>query len=391
MTGSGQPTTATIIFLVADAAGIPISGALVNFFMVGPGGGTYIGPPGDGSPATATGTTDGSGNVPVILNSGTAPGPATITASVTSINGTFSASSSVISIGGAVPSEKHLDLAAVRLNLPGLAKVGFTTNVSAFVADRFGNFNILQGTQVSFFTEAGAIDTSQSTDASGIATVVLRTQNPAPVPVAAPPQANGWVTVIAVVRGEESFVDTNGNGIYDVGEPFTDGEEPYIDANDNGMYDVGEQFVDTNQNGVHDGPHGVWDGPTCSQPGWNASPNIWTSLHLAFTGNIVNCTITPNTINVPDGGSQTFTFSVSDANGNAPGPGTSITFSASAGTLQGQTSFTLPDIVGGPYTGSVTLADAALGDPTAAASLTMTVTSSDVVPCSSVTINGTLN
>jgi hypothetical protein len=205
------------------------------------------------------------------------------------------------------------------------------------------------------------------------------------------PQANGWVTVIAVVRGEESFVDVNGNGIYDVGEPFTDMEEPYIDANDNGVYDVGEQFIDTNQNGVHDGPNGVWDGPTCSQPGCNSSPNIWRSLRLAFTGNIVNCTITPNSINVPNAGAQTFAFSVSDANGNAPGPGSSITFSATGGTLQGQTSFTLPDIVGGPYTGSVTLADSAPAGAPTAGSLTMTVNAVDVVSCPAVTIGGTVN
>jgi len=196
-----------------------------------------------------------------------------------------------------------------------------------------------------------------------------------------------------VVRGEEGFVDTNGNGVYDVGEPFTDLEEPYIDANHNGVYDLGEQFIDTNQNGVHDGPNGVWDGPTCSQPGCNSSPNIWRSLTLAFTGNLpnFNCTITPNAINVPDGGTQRFDFSVGDINNNAPGPGTTITFSTTGGSLQGQSSFILPDIVGGPYTGSVTLADTTLADPVASGTLTMTVSSSDVVPCSSITIGGTLN
>jgi adhesin/invasin len=302
----------------------------------------------------------------------------------------------VISIGGAVPSAAHFDLAAVRLNLPGLVVVGFTTDVSAFVADRFGNFNILQGTQVSFFTEAGAIDTSQATDATGIATAVIRTQNPAPVTVAAPspqplPQANGWVTVIAVVRGEESFVDSNANGIYDLGEPFTDLDEPYIDANDNGVYDLGEQFVDTNQNGVHDGPNGFWDGPGCPQAGCSSSPNIWRSLRLAFTGNIVNCSIAPATINVPNAGSETFIFSVSDANDNAPGPGTTVSFSATGGSLQGGTSFTVPNIVGGPYTGSVTLVDSAPTSGPTAGSITMTVTSPDVVTCVPVTINGTVN
>src|SRR5712671_6612566 len=137
----------------------------------------------------------------------------------------------------------------------------------------------------------------------------------------------------------------------------------------------------------------TWRNPTstpttteCTTAGCNRSPNIWRSLTLAFTGNITSCTLTPNpvtvpAINVPNGGFQTFDFSVSDANGNAPGPGTSISFSATAGTLQGQTSFILPDIVGGPFTGSITLAGSAPppsgGKP---GSITMTVGSSDVVP-----------
>src|SRR4029077_20040629 len=31
VTGSGQPTTAVVVFLVADATGVPISGAAVDF------------------------------------------------------------------------------------------------------------------------------------------------------------------------------------------------------------------------------------------------------------------------------------------------------------------------------------------------------------------------
>jgi hypothetical protein len=192
------------------------------------------------------------------------------------------------------------------------------------------------------------------------------------------------------VRGEEAFVDSNGNGVYDLGEPFTDDGEPYIDADDSGTYDVGEQFVDTNGNGVYDGPNGLWDGPTCTQLGCNTSPNIWRSLRMAFTGNIINCTLAPAVIAVPDGGSQTFFFSVSDVFGNAPGPGTSVAFSAVGGTLQGGTSFNLPDIVGGPYTGTITLLDTAPGAPTAG-SITMTVNAADVVSCVPVTINGTVN
>jgi adhesin/invasin len=354
--------------------------------MIGPAGGTYIGPP-DATPTTASGTTDSAGNVSVILNAGVVPGPATITATVTSSAGTFSASSSVISIGGAVPSASHFSFVAVRHNLPGLVKVGFTTNVSAFIGDRFSNYNLLAGTQVSFFTEAGAVDTSQPLDATGVATAVFRTQAPDPSPLGLP----GIVTVIAVVRGEEGFTDVNGNGVFDVGEPLSDAGEPYIDANENGVYDVGEFFVDTNSNGVYDGPNGVWDGPGCQQAGCNPSPLIWQAQRMVFTGNITTCSFFPAAINVPNGGSQTFTATVADFNGNAPGPGTSVSFSATGGTLQGATSVTVPDIVGGPFTASITLLDAApTGSPTPGA-ITMTVNSTEVVACPPVTINGIVN
>jgi hypothetical protein len=384
--GSGQPTTSTIVFLVSDAGGVALPGAAVNFTMIGPGGGTYIGPP-DATPTTATGTTDSAGNVSVILNAGAVPGPATIIATVTSSAGTFSTSSSVISIGGAVPSGSHFSFVAVRHNLPGLVKVGFTTNVSAFIGDRFSNYNLLAGTQVSFFTEAGAVDTSSPMDATGVATAVFRTQAPDPSPGGLP----GIVTVIAVVRGEEGFTDSNANGVFDAGEPFSDAGEPFIDANENGVYDAGEFFVDTNSNGVYDGPNGVWDGPGCAQAGCNPSPLIWQAQRMVFTGNITSCTFFPAAINVPNGGSQTFTAFVADSNGNAPGPGTSVSFSATGGTLQGATSVTVPDIVGGPFAASITLLDAApAGSPTPGA-ITMTVISTEVVACPPVTINGTVN
>lgn len=60
-----------------------------------------------------------------------------------------------------------------------------------------------------------------------------------------------------------TFTDTNGNGVYDVGEPFNDVDgnglfedadcEPFIDANGNNVKDPLENFTDTNGNGIWDG------------------------------------------------------------------------------------------------------------------------------------------
>src|SRR2546426_6063226 len=45
------------------------------------------------------------------------------------------------------------------------------------------------------------------------------------------------VTIIAMVRGEEAFVDANLDGQYTPGELFVDQGDPFIDANDDNAYD----------------------------------------------------------------------------------------------------------------------------------------------------------
>jgi hypothetical protein len=85
---------------------------------------------------------------------------------------------------------------------------------------------------------------------------------------------DGLSTIIVMARGEEGFVDQNGNGVYDTGEPFIDLGEPYVDMNDNGKYDVGEPFWDTNSDGSYEGPNGSWDADTV----------IWAETRVLYTG-----------------------------------------------------------------------------------------------------------
>ncbi len=77
----------------------------------------------------------------------------------------------------------------------------------------------------------------------------VRTHNP----------RDGVVTIIAIADGEEAFFDANGDGSYDVGEPFVDLGEPFVDQNDNGRYDAGEWFLDVDDNGAWTPPNGRWD------------------------------------------------------------------------------------------------------------------------------------
>ncbi|MEC4685976.1 MAG: hypothetical protein VST71_09635 [Nitrospirota bacterium] len=393
--GSGQTETSTITFLVKDVNGNTVTdGTSVTFTMKGPNGGEYLDP-------TSTSTVNG--EAVTILHSGSVAGPVTIVASV-DVNGTtLSTSSFPISIGGGVPTARSFTLATDVHNLPGLAYINREANISAFVADRFGNYNVLEGTSISFYAEAGAIDRNVNVDSTGAGTVIFRTQNPMPEDVVATdastpiPGVNdetalqalvsgtwptvdtsnnprdGWVTILATVMGEESFVDANANGIFDPGEDFDDLGEPFIDLNDNGVRDDGtgtdplELFIDTNGNGQYDGPNGCWDGPdpdpsyTCT--GREDSKMLYKTITLMFTGKPVNFAVTPSTFDIGDGDSQTFSVIVADTNLNRPSPGTTISVSADGGKLSAYPPSPIADgLSSSPVIFSFTLSDSNAGD-----------------------------
>lgn len=287
--GFGQAETSQIKFIVMDVNGQPVSNATVTFTIKGPGGGEYIAP-------TSVSTTS-SGEASTILHSGTTAGPVTVLATVGGTS--VSASSSAISVGGGTASESHFNLATSVFNLPGLIYSGATADISAFVADRYGNYNLLTGTAVSYYTEAGAVDRTGVTDSTGLTKVTLRTQAPVPVEVApltsettllsrlkstygATAMAgvtghprNGWTTVLATVQGEEKFLDENGDGVFTYSYsttpcpgPESGGSIIYTCECDNGkasvigpascpsgskrseaFVDVGEPFIDKNDDG----------------------------------------------------------------------------------------------------------------------------------------------
>lgn len=398
-------------FIVKDAVGNSVAdGTAVNFVLTGPSGGKsptnggeYIGPL-DATPTTDSTTTKG-GVAETVLVSGRVAGPATVTASVAGT--AVSTVSGAISIGGGVPASNHFRLASTKLNLAAVA--GNTATIGAYLADRFGNVNGLIGTSVSFMAEGGAIGTSALADSNGIASVGYMTGAGFP--------ADGRVTIMAATQGEEVFVDMNGNGLYDIGEPFVDRGEPFLDLNNNGIYDAGESYIDVNGNGVYDGPNGLWDGPDCPAAGCVRPATIWTDMLLVLSGNAA-CgvsQISPATILVPDSGSQSYTFSVQDVNGNSVLGGTTVavTKTATEGTLSGQVSATISSSATGPTTLTFVLSDSSPGNPTipaelptcpgilatppgtcpTAATITVTVTppaSSGVTGCS-LTISGTVD
>jgi len=381
--GSGQQESSVITFAVNDVNGQPVSdGTSVTFTLSGPQGGEVLNP--------LTASTSG-GVAKTTLNSGTVAGPVRVGASTVVKGVTISTSSTGVSIGGGVPSYSHFSFVTTQHNLAGLSYVNLKATLSTFLADRFGNFNVLQGTSISFYSEAGAVDRSNITDATGTTSVTFRTQDPIPLnpvstqldPALFPPATwtalsgtgnplDGIGTVIAVTRGEECFIDNNGNGVYDVGvdtfPPACDLGEPYIDSNNNGQHDAGEFFVDANHNGVYDGPNSTWDSDIM----------IWKELPMTFTGGPVQILANGNGFKIPLGTSHNFSVCVADINANSLMAGSTIDISADQGTLTNGGTYTLSDIIYGPtcidFTLSSTTAPANPTPPFNPANITITVT-----------------
>lgn len=111
-------------------------------------------------------------------------------------------------------TQKSISFSAESYNLDWSAD-GTTAAVTVRVSDTAGN-PLPTGTKIQFSASGGQIEKTCSTG-SGTAgatgcSVNFYTQNPRP--------ADGIVSIVAWMVGEESYKDLNGNGKYDAGEPF---------------------------------------------------------------------------------------------------------------------------------------------------------------------------
>ncbi|OUD13879.1 Ig-like domain-containing protein [Thioflexithrix psekupsensis] len=400
---SGAPETSLITFRVKDGLGNQVSdGTAVRFSLSKTrlNGGEALSVGQEFSQSELTAYTNHQALVAVTLRSGSVAGGVDVIAQVEKVSTT----ARVLVVGG-LPDGDRLSLAAERLNIAGGVRFGIQNKVTAYVSDRFGNI-VPDGTRVSFVTEGGTIGTSIGTGAFsettqwGQATAVLQTANPAPPLLGGLPTSRhigqsilgasyecsgrfalvsnptvgsslcgnpGLSTVVAYTTGSESFIDANGNGVFDFdvdrhtelgytdangnrrwdfGEIITgrgDLSEPYIEANDNGTYDDGEFYIDVNGNGRFDGPDGVYQNSTV----------IWRAMRILFSDRPSQLIVTladgqdPNHFSIPVGGSLRFVVqSVADQWGNRLVGGTRFTVSTTAGILGGTTELVFEDGIG---------------------------------------------
>ncbi len=289
--GSGGSEIATVKFIVRDSNNNPVQGQNIRFLLDGPNGGEKISDDPD-LPDQLFVSTLSDGYAEVLLRSGFVAGPATITASTldNANNPVLTVNAPVISIGGGVPSEKRLVVGVSVKNLPGLEFLGRELDLTAYMADRFGDYNILDEIVVSFITETGlaAFSTSVSANDEGKASVKIRTQGipenveadfyemmlidalnadyfTTAVDYSKNPR-DGLCSVLVYTKGEEYFVDNNANGIYDSGETYEDTvADPFCDYDYSGDFTDGsganpfEQYIDAAQNNIYDGKNEIWD------------------------------------------------------------------------------------------------------------------------------------
>lgn len=322
--GSGRPEQSTVSFSVRDPFDQPLAGVTVVFDLNGLGGARL------GSDIVQT---DQNGIARTTVISGNRAETLQVTAAVDSNddnNFDLVTQVSAVNVVGAPPSSDRFSLAVQFLNVAGRVFFGHEDVVTAFLNDRFGNA-VPEGTTVNFTTNGASVFDQLSTSTSGRASTTLISEGGVP--------DNGIVTVLATTRGEETFLDANGNGIYDSGEIFFDVPEPLIDfngngqfdppepftdSNSNGRHDMGEPFTDTNENGIYDdnrferfvdvNDNGVWD--EAQNPGvWDADAVIWKTIDVTFSaGTIVD--LAPESFEIEDGGFENFALFVGDVDQN---------------------------------------------------------------------------
>lgn len=399
LAGTGLNETSRVTFKVLDATGGPVADQTVTFSLNTQVGGITLN--------TTTGETGTDGTVNVIVKGGTVHTAVRVTASVSKPSGEIISSQSerlVISTG--IPDQNSFSLSASCFNVEGLNHDNVQAQLTVLAADRFNN-PVPDGTAISFDTEGGAI-ASQCVTVNGECSVTWRSQDPRPGNVGGRVADNGpragRVTVMASAIGEESFLDQNGNGVFDDAEigTITDLPEAFRDADigagqASNDYALGEDiFLDYDGDQTWDAANGVYNGLLCrnastgvigpcftrtaGQPDRNTvhvrdsvtlimsgSTALMEAGDFSVTGNGV--TFNGSTIVVPQEGIATFSAIVRDVNDQPLPAGATIALEvADAGSVSGIDSYTVvchndDTVPGNTYTFSIKAAKSSDSPP----------------------------
>jgi hypothetical protein len=302
----GGNETSLIRFRVLGSTGAPIKDKEVTFALSTTIGGMSI--------TNTTGMTDIGGHVSTTVQAGTIPTAVRVTATEKATH--ISTTSSDLIIASGLADEKSTSLSIANPFPISWETDNIETSLSISLADAYNNPPSF--TNVYFTTEGGKIDSGCFSDINGQCSVKWRSANPRPTrnsqdesidrmlcvnpinfPVINPKIDVPWVldldacrkeragriTVKAAAIGNESFIDINGNGLYDKGidqfnnasnngdcspnVPVLSAETPSNSAN-TPCDDLGEAYLDKNENGIHDANEAFDD---TSSPNLDGSPD----------------------------------------------------------------------------------------------------------------------
>lgn len=235
-------TQSQVVFKAVDASGSAMQNKKLRLELSNPATGVGLNAPGSSTAVDLT--TDNLGLVSAALFAGTVPTSLNVRATLLDASGlptSVYSDSNLLTVASGRPTQKSLSLALDKFSLEAMGVDGQTAKLTMSMADRQGN-PVPPGTQVNFVTEAGVVNSSCTvpsvTPAVSSCTVTLTSQGTR--------TANGRVSILAYVAGEEDFIDLNANNVYDSTEIFTDLGRAYRDDNGsavtglNGIFDAGE-------------------------------------------------------------------------------------------------------------------------------------------------------
>ena len=304
--GTGFQEQAQVTFLVTDAVGNPIVGAKVTFSILNAGalGLTFV----------STATTNGAGQATTTVSSGSQIGAFAVNADV--IPNVIQTQSPTLGVVGVYPTNATMTFDCDTQNIPAYVSnnppAAYTANCTITLADRFNN-RVGTGTSVFFKTESGTVPNSVKTvafdpnnptnPAMGTGVIQFQTtggtwppidvapfpaltsaQQPFPGPRQLEPSytdmggvtrnpRDGLITIMAYVTGEKWYSDTNGNGSWDLGEPFVDQGDPYLDSNDDNIRGPNELCIGSGPDGGCQGTSGTYAG----------NVNVWIETRILVT------------------------------------------------------------------------------------------------------------
>ncbi len=394
--GVGGNETSVVRFQVVGSTGAPIKGIDVDFKLSTEVGGMSL--------TNATVKSDKSGYAATTVQAGTIQSAVRVTATARQ-SGTFTTSSQLI-VSTGIPDQKSMTLSATDLFPVGWDIDGVKSTLTVRLADAFNNPAPV-GTTVAFTTEGGSIVAGCSSNEEGACSVTWTSANPKPTrnstnesperklcvelgpdnvyrSVADYAQCRkeraGRVTVLATAIGNESFIDTNGDGNFDAGDRFNtaakggnctpntpklsaetpvgsstipcdDLGEAYLDKDESDSRSPDEQFIDftsslggapdsafNSENGKYNGVLCPSEGDLCTKKQVTIRRDlglIMTSRYMltrAGTFPFLSTSLYTSASKAAEAGVNpaysSSTFLLADLNGNGIGAGTTLSIDA---------------------------------------------------------------